>query len=133
MDVRKRVRSEEGTDSDSEKEKNIFHQSESDSDVDAEDVKEETKGNKPERTTQPQGGRITSDVWRHFSLTSDRSFAVCNHCKKQLKYAQSTSNLQKHLKMHPSVPVPKPNGLAMASPIFKLEFKLAAKVVFCQS
>lgn len=47
--------------------------------------------------------RKTSSVWEHFSLVSGTK-AKCHLCKKVLAYkGSSTSNLNKHLQLHPSV------------------------------
>ena len=43
------------------------------------------------------GKQKTLNVWEHFTLKSDK-LAVCNHCKLEMNYCNSTGSLLKHIK-----------------------------------
>ena len=64
--------------------------------------RQEAYGTKNVESQQVRHNR--SEVWQHFHLSEDKTYASCYHCQNELTYRGSTSNMLIHLRNnHPAV------------------------------
>lgn len=67
---------------------------------------------------------LTSPVWKHFKISVDRTFSMCNVCKTKVPYKGNTTNMRTHMTRHhsdiwaaagSSIPTPSATGEKQAS------------------
>ena len=66
---------------------------------DAKDVKLEATADEDEKKSVEQfvNRPDRSEVWKHFHLSEDKTYASCYHCQKHLAFSGSTTTMMRHL------------------------------------